>query len=403
VIELVRIVRNQDELGRRDRGAFRPGEPQVERVRVAAEQVGQHGRRRAELGLAVLGGLHHLRVQAERRVVHEHPAVDRGQVDRALDPVAEGLERADHVVAVQAQVQGEVVPGPGRDADVRDAAAAGHGRDQRLRAVAAGHADHVGAPVDRVVGQFEQVFPGPQDHGLDAAPRALLGQPEPLGLPAPGLQVHDQDGMARGRDPDQPVPSYPPLVAGPAQGVAGGQHRQDRRREQQDHVAQAEVLRRQPRAQQRHGCEHDDQADGADGSPPGHRVPARGHEDHCADDRGQHRPEVQHHAGQQQHHGGRQGEQRHHGRGALADRRALPGDGLGHAVSLRRVIRWRHGAPSGPVPYHPPRVGRGGPPRYGLSRTHHSAGKEEAMPDLIAIGYPRAPAAECGAGTAPRA
>jgi hypothetical protein len=242
VIELVRIVRDQDELGRRDLGAVRPGEPQVERGRVPAEQVGQHRRRRPQLRVAVLRRLDHLRVQAERGIVHEHPAVDRGQVDRGLDPVGERLERAHHVIAVQAQVECEVIPGSGGHAHVRHAPAAGHGRHQRLRAVAPGHADHVGAARDRVVGQLEQVIPGLEHDRLDAPPLALLRQPVALGLAAPRLHVHDQHGVPRSSGVAQRAGPRAQLAPDLAQRVAGRRHRHRGRDHQPDHVHQAEVL-----------------------------------------------------------------------------------------------------------------------------------------------------------------
>jgi hypothetical protein len=330
VIKLVGIVRDQDHLGRRDIGAIGPGEPQVEGSRVPAQQIGQHRADRPELGVAVLGGLNHLGVEPERRVVHEHPAVDGGQVDRDIDPVAEGLQRAHHIVAVEAEVEREVVPGPGRDAHVRDAPAAGDGRDQRLRAVAAGHADHVGAAGDRVVGQPEQVVSRPQHDGLDAAPLALLGQPEPLGLPAAGLQVHDQNGMPGAPGPRQVLRACVQLAPGFSQRVTGRHHRQRCRDDEQDHVEQADVLQHQARAQHPYRGEHGDQADGADHAPPRHRVPACGDEDEHADERQQHGREMQHDADQQQEDGGRQGEQRRQGSRPLAERRTMRSV-LGHA------------------------------------------------------------------------
>ena len=57
------------------------------------------------------------------------------------------------------QTNGDVVP-------------ARHVGDQRLRAVAAGHADHVGAARDRVLGERPQVVARAQHDRLDAARRA---------------------------------------------------------------------------------------------------------------------------------------------------------------------------------------------------------------------------------------
>ena len=49
--------------------------------------------RRVDLRVAVRVLLHDLRVDAERDVVHEEPAVDGREVDRALDRVAERVHR----------------------------------------------------------------------------------------------------------------------------------------------------------------------------------------------------------------------------------------------------------------------------------------------------------------------
>ena len=162
------------------------------------EQVGQHRGGRLALGVAVLGRLDDLGVDAEGHVVDEDPPVHLGQVDAPLDRGVEGVERAEDVVAVEPEVEGEVVAGAGRDADQRDVGGHRHAGHQRLRPVPARHADHVGPPVDRALGELEQVVPGLEDHRLDAASAALLGQREALRLAATGPQVHDEDA-ARGR------------------------------------------------------------------------------------------------------------------------------------------------------------------------------------------------------------
>ena len=46
--------------------------------------------------------------------------------------------------------------------------------------------------VDGVAGERQQVVAGLQHDGLDAAAAALIGQVEPLGLPATRFEVHDQ-------------------------------------------------------------------------------------------------------------------------------------------------------------------------------------------------------------------
>ena len=73
------------------------------------------------LGVAVLLGLRDLPVDAERHVVDEHAAIDLSQVDAPLDRRTEGVERAHDVIAVEAQIEREVVARASGHHDVRDA------------------------------------------------------------------------------------------------------------------------------------------------------------------------------------------------------------------------------------------------------------------------------------------
>jgi hypothetical protein len=88
-----------------------------------------------------------------------------------------------------------VIVEPGH-AHVRDAVPGGDGRDQRLGAIAARHADHIGAPRDSVLRQLQQVIPGLQDDRLDAPLPAFLRQPESLGLPASRFQFMIRTGCS---------------------------------------------------------------------------------------------------------------------------------------------------------------------------------------------------------------
>ena len=76
--------------------------------------------------------LDRLRVEPERDVVDEHAPVDLSQVDAALATVDEGVEGADDVVAVNSEVEGEVVAGACRDAGVGKVELGGDHRDHRL-------------------------------------------------------------------------------------------------------------------------------------------------------------------------------------------------------------------------------------------------------------------------------
>ncbi len=60
-------------------------------------------------------------------------------------PSVNASSAPDHVVAVDAEVEGEVVAGSGRDDDERETVLGGHRGDEGLGAVTTGHAEDVGA------------------------------------------------------------------------------------------------------------------------------------------------------------------------------------------------------------------------------------------------------------------
>ena len=80
----------------------------------------------------------------------------------------------------------------GRDHHHRDTALCSNAGDERLGPIATGHADHVGAPVDRIHREVEQVVAGLEYDGFDSTTAALVHEVEPLRLSAAGLEVHDE-------------------------------------------------------------------------------------------------------------------------------------------------------------------------------------------------------------------
>jgi hypothetical protein len=72
---------------------------------------------------------------------------------------------------------------------------AGH---QRLGAVAAGHAEHVGAAGHGLLGKPAQVVARTEHDRFDAAPARLLSQVESFDLAATGSGVHEQHGRIAG-------------------------------------------------------------------------------------------------------------------------------------------------------------------------------------------------------------
>jgi hypothetical protein len=132
---------------------------------------------------------------APREALLTNAVPEEGQVDAALHRVVVGVERGRDVGAVQPEVEGEVVAGTGRHADERDVMPPGDVRDQSLRAVAAGHPDHVRASGDGLLGERSQVVPALQHHRRHTPASCLLLQAEPLDLPAARPRVHDQDAL----------------------------------------------------------------------------------------------------------------------------------------------------------------------------------------------------------------
>ena len=132
---------------------------------------------RARLGVAVGRLPNRVAVDPERDVVEEEAAVHLRHVDPALDAVGEGVERADQVVAVDADVEREVVAGAGGNADERKVVReSGRGHDGE-RPVAAGGAERVRAARHRVVDERREVVVRAQDDHVDAALARPLGEP----------------------------------------------------------------------------------------------------------------------------------------------------------------------------------------------------------------------------------
>ena len=97
----------------------RPAPAEVELVSVRPEHVGHGVEQCAQLRVAIARALYRLGVEAERDVVHEHLPVHLGQVNPALAAIHERVERANDVVAVDAEVEREVVAASRRHAGVR--------------------------------------------------------------------------------------------------------------------------------------------------------------------------------------------------------------------------------------------------------------------------------------------
>ena len=140
--------------------------------------------------------VHELGVHPQRDVVQEHAAVHSADVDPALGS-PERVERGDRVVAIEAEIPREVVAGPERDADEREAPLHSDGGHGRQRAVAPGHPERVGlgSPGDllKVLSVAEEVHVDPSAAGRVSE---LVGRR----AVAAGAWINDQEsGHGRGR------------------------------------------------------------------------------------------------------------------------------------------------------------------------------------------------------------
>ena len=163
----------------------RAGPAQVELAAVRAEHVGHGVEQRADLRVAVALALDGLGVEPERDVVDEHAPVDLGEVDDPLAAVDERVEGADDVVAVDAEVEREVVARAGGHARVGQPVLGGDRGDDRLRAVAAGHREPVGAALDRAADERLEVLAGPSSIGSIPRARASSASLKRSALPPP--------------------------------------------------------------------------------------------------------------------------------------------------------------------------------------------------------------------------
>ena len=169
----------------------------VASVWLGAEDVGHGVEHRPQLRVPVALALDGLGVDPERRVVDEDAAVDLGEVDAVLASRDEGVEGADDVVAVDPQVEREVVAGACRDAREGQVVLGCDRGDERLGAVTACGREPVGAGCDRVPDELLEIVTRLQLDRLDPTRFGLVGQVVGERLPATGLRVPDDDRALR--------------------------------------------------------------------------------------------------------------------------------------------------------------------------------------------------------------
>ena len=181
-------------------------------VVLRGEHVGRRIEDRAQLGVAVSLALDGLGVEPERHVVHEHAAVDLGEVDPALPTVDERVERAHDIVPVDAEVEREVVAGTRWDAGERQIVLGGDRGHQRLGSVTAGGRQSVGSPGHRVADELYEIVAGLQLDRLDPTCPRLVGEVVAHGLAAArtGVPHHDRAPRWNGGLDHRVGPEHPP-------------------------------------------------------------------------------------------------------------------------------------------------------------------------------------------------
>ena len=327
VTQLILAVADQQRLRAIDSDVTRPGR-QPGAV-VAVEQVRQQLQGGAALVIAVRGAPDHLGVGTEGGIVHERAPADGAQVHPEFLPVGEGIKAGGRILAVQSQVQGEVVAGPGADHQEGQAVLGGDPGHQRLGSVATGHPEQIGAIGYRLAGQGGDVHNprAVQQHHLGAQRLRLVLQPEFDHLPPARPRVHDQERPARTcrRDGRHGRVLTAAAQRGPADG--GREHHQRHR-----HDGDPQQVGHRIGHQDEHGRRDDqDQRDPPEHTPMGQEpVRARQHDTH-ADDGERH---------QRQAAPPRDGDHQRHGRQHQGERGAgepAPGPHLHHVSPCPRL------------------------------------------------------------------
>ena len=154
----------------------------------------EHG---ADLCFAVAGALDRVGVEAERDIVDEYPTVDLGEVHPALTAINERVKRADDVVAVNAEIECEVIARTGGHARVWQPELGSDRGNDRLRTVPAGHRKAVRTALDRATYEHLKVVAGLQLDRLDATLSSLLGERKALRFPATGARIEEEHRLSR--------------------------------------------------------------------------------------------------------------------------------------------------------------------------------------------------------------
>ena len=197
-LERVRVIRHEHDCGVSVRAAAVIHELQVGCGAARSENVRRRREERSRLGVPVGWLSNSVAVDPEGDVVEEEAAVHLRDVDPALDTRGERVERAEQVVAIDAEIEREVVPCAGRRADERPSVRDGCCGDDSERPVAAGHAERVRAARHGVGDQRGKIVVRAQDNHLDSALARTLGESGTRSLATARPRVDEQHGLLRG-------------------------------------------------------------------------------------------------------------------------------------------------------------------------------------------------------------
>ena len=146
------------------------------------------------------GVVHEARIEPERDVVQENPAVDHTDVDATFLAVAKGVEHGNWIVAVEVEVSGKVVPGPERDAHEGNIVLerlTSHGRE---RPVSPRHPECRSARVGMFTGNRGEIVARAEHVGVDPSALGFCHQLLGRRLIVSRPWIDDQEGTTRSRD-----------------------------------------------------------------------------------------------------------------------------------------------------------------------------------------------------------
>jgi hypothetical protein len=200
LIQRVRVVRDEHQSRVAMLATGSVDEKQPGRPRARTQHLLCRFQKGADLGIAVGRPLDRVAVNAERDIVEEQPAVYLRHVDPALDPAAERIERAGHVLPVHAHVEREVVARPRGNAHERELVRGGRSGYDGQGAITPSHTEGICAAGYRCLSERCQVVARGQDDNFDTLLARPLRNPGARGRAPAGPRIDKQHRLSRPAD-----------------------------------------------------------------------------------------------------------------------------------------------------------------------------------------------------------